>query len=73
MGQKKYSVLPINGGKLLNVREATSEQLLKNVEIQNIMKILGLQAGKTYDSVNELRYGHLLIVAYKVCTNNCYY
>jgi DNA topoisomerase II len=32
-------------------------------EIQNIVSILGLQFGKTYDSTKGLRYGHLMVMA----------
>ena len=33
-------------GKLLNVREASHSQIMKNEEIQNICKILGLRHGE---------------------------
>ncbi|GJW09230.1 DNA topoisomerase 2 [Tanacetum coccineum] len=62
VGQDFYGVFRLKG-KLLNVREATPKQLQENVEIQNIKKILGLQHGKNYENVNELRYGHLMIMA----------
>ncbi|GKC22490.1 DNA topoisomerase 2, partial [Tanacetum coccineum] len=62
VGQDYYGVFPLKG-KLLNVREATPKQLHENVEIQNIKKILGLQHAKNYENVNELRYGHLMIMA----------
>nr|GEW86672.1 DNA topoisomerase 2 [Tanacetum cinerariifolium] len=61
LGKDKYGVFPLKG-KLLNVREASHEELEKNTEIQNIKKILGLQEGKIYENVNELRYGHLMIM-----------
>nr|GEY52516.1 hypothetical protein [Tanacetum cinerariifolium] len=46
MGQDKdkYGVFPLEG-KLLNVREASPQELEKNTDIQNIKKILGLQDG----------------------------
>lgn len=53
-------------GKLLNVREASHNQLMQNVEIQHIKQILGLQHGKQYDSVKSLRYGHLMIMTDQV-------
>ncbi|GJX04542.1 DNA topoisomerase 2 [Tanacetum coccineum] len=62
LGQDKYGMFPLEG-KLLNVREASHEELEKNTEIQNIKKILGLQEGKIYENVTELRYGHLMIMA----------
>ncbi|GJS06597.1 DNA topoisomerase 2 [Tanacetum coccineum] len=49
--------------KLLNVREARHEELEENTEIQNIKKILGLQEGKIYENVKELRYGRLMIMS----------
>nr|GEV89936.1 DNA topoisomerase 2 isoform X2 [Tanacetum cinerariifolium] len=62
VGQDYYGVFPLKG-KLLNVREASPKQLQENAEIQNIKKILGLQHGKNYENVKELRYGHLMIMA----------
>nr|GEY53668.1 DNA topoisomerase 2 [Tanacetum cinerariifolium] len=38
------------------------EELEENSDIQNIKKILGLQEDKIYENVNELRYGHLMIM-----------
>ncbi|GKC49910.1 DNA topoisomerase 2 [Tanacetum coccineum] len=64
VGQDYYGVFPLKG-KLLNVRKATPKQLQENAEIQNIKKILGLQHGKSYENVKELRYGHLMIMADK--------
>ncbi|GKC54863.1 DNA topoisomerase 2, partial [Tanacetum coccineum] len=48
---------------LLNVREASPQELEENTDIQNIKKILGLQDGKINENVKELRYGHLMIMA----------
>lgn len=61
VGRDYYGVFPLKG-KLLNVREASHAQIMKNDEIQNIAKILGLTFGKVYDSVSSLRYGHLMIM-----------
>ncbi|RHZ61845.1 hypothetical protein Glove_345g27 [Diversispora epigaea] len=61
VGRDNYGVFPLKG-KLLNVRDASTAQILKNEEIQNIKKILGLQHDKVYTSLNELRYGHLMIM-----------
>ena len=61
VGRDYYGVFPLKG-KLLNVREATHAQMMKNEEIQNIAKILGLAFGKTYTEVSSLRYGHLMIM-----------
>ncbi|GJS29791.1 DNA topoisomerase 2 [Tanacetum coccineum] len=62
LGKDKYGVYPLKG-KLLNVREASHEELEKNTEIQNIKKILGLREGKIYENVKDLRYGQLMIMA----------
>lgn len=61
VGRDHYGVFPLRG-KLLNVREATHNQLIQNAEIQHIKQILGLQHGKQYDTVKSLRYGHLMIM-----------
>ncbi len=61
VGRDYYGVFPLKG-KLLNVREATHQQILKNEEIQNITKILGLTHGKVYNDTSSLRYGHLMIM-----------
>lgn len=60
-GRDRYGVFPLRG-KLLNVRDASHDQIMKNAEIQNIKQILGLQHKKVYESIKELRYGHLMIM-----------
>lgn len=55
---------PISG-KILNVREATHKQILENAEINNLIKILGLQYKKKYetrDDLKTLRYGKMMIM-----------
>ena len=47
IGRDYYGVFPLKG-KLLNVRDASNKSLLGNDEIQNLMKILGLQLQKEY-------------------------
>lgn len=64
VGRDHYGVFPLRG-KLLNVREATHKQILENAEINNLIKILGLQYKKKYtsmDDVKGLRYGKLMIM-----------
>lgn len=46
----------------LNIRDATTQQLINNQEINNIKQILGLKQGKVYENTNDLRYGKLLIL-----------
>ncbi|CAG9332775.1 unnamed protein product [Blepharisma stoltei] len=62
VGRDKFGAFPLKG-KLLNVREASHKQLMANEEIQNIMKIVGLQPKKEYADLSELRYGCIMIMA----------
>lgn len=61
VGRDYYGVYPLRG-KLLNVREASHDQITKNAQIQAIKKIMGLQHKKHYTSTQELRYGHIMIM-----------
>jgi DNA topoisomerase-2 len=61
VGNDKYGIFPLKG-KLLNVRDASPKQLMDNEEIKNIKLILGLQQGKTYDSLSQLRYGGIILL-----------
>lgn len=61
VGRDHYGVFPLRG-KLLNVREASAAAVAGNTEIQHIKQILGLQHGKQYEDVKQLRYGHLMIM-----------
>src|SRR4029078_2557213 len=61
IGRDRYGVFPLRG-KLLNVREATQQQLLKNEEINNLKQIMGLQHNKKYETCDGLRYGSILIL-----------
>ncbi|KAM7381870.1 hypothetical protein PAMA_012632 [Pampus argenteus] len=64
VGRDRYGVFPLRG-KMLNVREASHKQIMENAEINNIIKILGLQYKKNYsdpDSLKSLRYGKLMIM-----------
>ena len=60
IGRDFYGIFPLRG-KLLNVRDATPAQILKNEEINNLKKILGLQQGKEYLTTKSLRYGGIII------------
>ncbi|OAP56438.1 DNA topoisomerase 2 [Fonsecaea erecta] len=61
VGPDLFGVFPLRG-KLLNVRDASIDQISKNAEIQNIKNFLGLQHKKVYADTNGLRYGHLMIM-----------
>lgn len=58
VGRHYWGAFPLKG-KLLNVRDASTKQVLENKEIQNVMRILGLQPGV---SSPRLRYGQLVIM-----------
>ena len=66
VGRNAYGVFPLRG-KLLNVRSANNSDILKNKEISNIKKILGLQSGAKYETETTdkywpLRYGKIMIM-----------
>ena len=61
VGPDLFGVFPLRG-KLLNVRDASIDQISKNAEIQNIKNFLGLQHKKEYSDTRGLRYGHLMIM-----------
>jgi DNA topoisomerase-2 len=50
-------------GKLLNAAEASAKQLAENKEMVALKQINGLKHGITYTSLQQLRYGRLLILA----------
>lgn len=65
VGREKFGVYPLRG-KMLNVRQASNKQIVENKEIQDIIKILGLQHETDYStesSRRSLRYGKVLIMA----------
>uniref|UniRef100_A0A8B9PTQ2 DNA topoisomerase 2 n=1 Tax=Apteryx owenii TaxID=8824 RepID=A0A8B9PTQ2_APTOW len=64
VGRDKYGVFPLRG-KILNVREASHKQIMENAEINNLIKIVGLQYKKNYEdheSLKSLRYGKIMIM-----------
>ena len=65
IGRDLYGVFPLRG-KLLNTRDVSAKKLQQNEEIQNLMKIMALKPHAKYDSkdsLNELRYGSIMIMA----------
>lgn len=56
-----FGVYPLRG-KMLNVRDASIDQISKNAEIQNIKNFLGLKHKQTYTDCKTMRYGHLMIM-----------
>lgn len=61
VGRDKYGVFPLKG-KVLNVRDANFKQVTGNTEIQNLLKIMGLDVKREYDSVRGLRYGSIMLM-----------
>ncbi|EAY12041.1 topoisomerase II [Trichomonas vaginalis G3] len=65
IGRDYYGVFPLRG-KLLNTRDISAKKLSENDEIQNIIKIMGLDPMEKYendDSMKRLRYGSIMIMA----------
>jgi DNA topoisomerase II len=63
VGRDRYGVFPLKG-KPPNVKDISNQKKLNdNNELNSIKKALGLQAGKSYDSVDDLRYGKIMILS----------
>ena len=60
-----YGVYPMKG-KILNVRGETTKKISDNKEIAEVKKILGLETGKKYNTIEDvyksLRYGKVLFM-----------
>ena len=54
IGRDYYGVFPLRG-KLLNVRDASHDQIMNNAEISHIKQILGLRHGTQYDEASRSR------------------
>ena len=61
VGRDIYGAFPLKG-KVMNVRDASVDQIMKNSEITNMKKILGLVNGKVYTDTKSLRYGKIMIM-----------
>jgi DNA topoisomerase-2 len=61
VGRDKYGVFPLRG-KILNAKEASLTKIAENEEITSLKKILGLQQGKTYADLSQLRYGKIMLM-----------
>ena len=61
VGRNKYGVFPLRG-KVLNVKEASLKQINDNTELNNLIKILGLEYNKEYTNTDNLRYGKIMIM-----------
>lgn len=62
-GRNYFGVYPLRG-KLLNVRDASMNQISNNMEISDLKKILGLKTGVVYNEKNlsSLRYGSIMLM-----------
>jgi len=61
IGREQFGVFPLKG-KILNVKDSTAAKRIANEELTNINIILGLETGKIYKSLSELRYGRIMIM-----------
>lgn len=61
VGRDRYGVFPLKG-KVLNVRDANFKQVTENKEIQALLKIVGLDIKREYDSTKGLRYGSISLM-----------
>jgi DNA gyrase/topoisomerase IV subunit B len=61
VGRDRYGIFPLKG-KLMNVKDQTIKKIAENEEISNIKKILGLETGKEYNSIDDLRYGKIMLM-----------
>lgn len=64
IGKDKYGVFPLRG-KMLNVRNATIDQVKKSQEFAHIKTIMGLKQDTKYDNdiaLKKLRYGGIVIL-----------
>lgn len=61
VGRDRFGCFPLKG-KLMNVKDQTTQKIADNEEISNLKKILGLESGKEYKDVDDLRYGKIMIL-----------
>ena len=62
VGREAWGVFPLKG-KMLNVKDISQLKFNQNEELTAIKKILGLEQGKKYQSVKDLRYGRVMVMA----------
>jgi len=61
-GRDYFGVFPLKG-KSLNVRKSSMKKILENDEIKHIISALGLEFGKKYTDLSELRYGRVVFAS----------
>lgn len=62
LGRDNWGVFPLKG-KLLNLRNASPKQAANNAEFGFIKRIMGLKQETRYESLKQLRYGRIMILA----------
>jgi DNA topoisomerase-2 len=62
VGRESWGVFPLKG-KMLNVKDISQIKFNQNEELTAIKKIIGLEQGKKYTSVKDLRYGRVMVMA----------
>lgn len=60
--QRKYFGVFGLKGKALNVRDCSMAKLRDNIEITHLKQIIGLEHGKVYDNIRDLRYGKIMLM-----------
>lgn len=61
LGPEKYGIFPMKG-KGINIRDATTSQLLNNEELNSIKQIVGLKQNVDYKDTKSLRYSKIMIL-----------
>ena len=61
IGRDRFGVFPLRG-KIMNVKDASSQKISDNAEITALKKILGLEQNKKYSDVSSLRYGSIMVL-----------
>jgi DNA topoisomerase-2 len=61
VGRERWGVFPLRG-KMLNVKDISQTKINANEELTAIKKILGLEQGKVYTDIKQLRYGRIMIM-----------
>lgn len=61
IGREYYGVYPLKG-KMINAVNASGASLHGNSEVQDLKKIIGLETGKKYKDLSNLRYGKIMIM-----------
>ncbi len=61
VGRESYGVFPLKG-KILNVKDISTDKKTENKELTAIKRILGLEHGRNYKDLKSLRYGRLMIM-----------